>query len=141
MEPRTSRQLFMSFQADRPPSPPRGLRDILDNDELTSDFRTYLSEIDAENEDLVQSNRISFVIHVRKLRGAFDEGSNKDVRTILSTILATHFDVERPSQLIAMDNPELRDECQTVMRSLADSKTPVSDKRWKIIWLAYQVSL
>jgi hypothetical protein len=55
-------------QADRPPSPPRGIASILNSDELTSDFGSFLADIDAENEDSVQTNRLSFALFCRSLR-------------------------------------------------------------------------
>ena len=48
-------------------SPPRGMKDILNSDSKTAQFRSYLKTIDEENENTVETLRLDFVLACRKM--------------------------------------------------------------------------
>ena len=112
----------------------------MSSDELTSDFRDYLAEIDEENEDLVQTNKLSFALLCKQLKFNLDSHSSSKVRETMNEMLSKHFDPSKPDQLISMTNPELRKECEGVLRQMATlGNLKESDKRLKVIWMANQV--
>ena len=48
-------------------SPPRGLKDIFASKSTTGEFKSYLGEIDKENEDQVMVTRLNFVLQCKRL--------------------------------------------------------------------------
>ena len=63
-------------------------------------FKDYLADLDTENDNLVKSNKLSFVVYCKKLKEALDAGvgngnKSNDVKIILSQILETHFNRTR----------------------------------------------
>ncbi len=112
----------------------------MSSDELTSDFRDYLAEIDEENDDLVQTNKLSFALLCKQLKFNLDSHSSSKVRETMNEMLSKHFDPNKSDQLISMTNPELRSECEGVLRQMATlGNLKESDKRLKVIWTANQV--
>ena len=58
----------------------------------------------------------------------------------MNEMLSKHFDPSKPDELISMTNPELRTECEGVLRQMATlGNLKESDKRLKVIWMANQV--
>ena len=56
-----------NFDNDGSYSPPRGMKDILNSESKTSQFRSFLTTIDEENENNVEVLRLDFVLACRKM--------------------------------------------------------------------------
>jgi len=56
-----------NFDNDGSYSPPRGMKDILNSESKTSQFRSFLRTIDEENENNVEILRLDFVLACRKM--------------------------------------------------------------------------
>ena len=48
-------------------SPPQSMKDILNSESTTAQFRSFLSEIDEENENNVEVLRLEFILKCRKM--------------------------------------------------------------------------
>ena len=57
-------------------SPPRSMKDILNSESRTKQFRTFLSSIDEENENNVEVLRLDFVLSCRKMQHIFSDTSS-----------------------------------------------------------------
>ena len=49
-------------------SPPRSMKDILNSETKTTQFRAFLSKIDEENENNVEVLRLDFILACRKMQ-------------------------------------------------------------------------
>ena len=77
-------------------SPPRGMKDILNSESKTSQFRTFLNTIDQENENNVEVLRLDFVLACRKM-GQLLSGSSHSNPLVSSTNRANAVTVTRVS--------------------------------------------
>ena len=81
------KSLILQPKGQRPPSPPRQLKDIYASDILADEFLDYLKELDAENENVTLQTYLNFVIKCDQLRQA---SSKKETHTLLSE-MSNHF--------------------------------------------------
>ena len=77
---RLNKSLILQPKGQRPPSPPRQLKDIYASDILADEFLDYLKELDAENENVTLQTYLNFVIKCDQLRQA----SSKETQTLLN---------------------------------------------------------
>jgi len=85
-----------NFDNDGSYSPPRGMKDILNSETKTSQFRTFLNTIDQENENNVEVLRLDFVLACRKM-GQLLSGSSHSNPLVSSTNRANAVTVTRVS--------------------------------------------
>ena len=78
---RLNKALFLQPKGQRPPSPPRQLKDIYASDILADEFLDYLKELDAENENVTLQTYLNFVIKCDQLRQA---SSKKETQTLFT---------------------------------------------------------
>merc|ERR1712150_360915 len=77
-------------------SPPRGMKDILNSESKTTQFRSFLKTIDQENENNVEVLRLNFVLACRKM-GRLLSGTSHSNPLVSSTNRANAVTVTRVS--------------------------------------------
>ena len=86
----------------RPPSPPRQLKEIYISAE---EFRTYLKELDSENENVTLQTFLNFVLKCNELRNS---SSNK--KDILAVLSSDFINCPNRSKRVALKNEFTREE-------------------------------
>ena len=100
--------LFFQPKGQRPPSPPRQLKDIYASDILAEEFKNYLLEIDAENENTTLQTFLNFVMKCDQIRQ--NPNNKKEVQKILTILSNDFFNCANRSQRLALKNEVTREE-------------------------------
>ena len=113
-------------KGQRPPSPPRQLKDLSNSTILTQEFEDYLKiEVDGKNENQSTQILLAFVMQCDKLRKSQQK---KEVEQILLLVGKEFFNNPVRSNRVALKNSALR---QDLQKSLSNPITDIPSNLWK----------
>ena len=118
--------LQLGNKGQRPPSPPRQLKDLSNSTILTQEFEDYLKfEVDGKNENQSTQILLAFVMQCDKLRKSQQK---KEVEQILLLVGQEFFNNPVRSNRVALKNSALR---QDLQKSLSNPITDIPPNLWK----------
>ena len=118
--------LQLGNKGQRPPSPPRQLKDLSNSTILTQEFEDYLKiEVDGKNENQSTQILLAFVMQCDKLRKSQQK---KEVEQILLLVGQEFFNNPVRSKRVALKNSALR---QDLQKSLSNPITDIPSNLWK----------
>ena len=118
--------LQLGNKGQRPPSPPRQLKDLSNSTILTQEFEDYLKiEVDGKNENQSTQILLAFVMQCDKLRKSQQK---KEVEQILLLVGKEFFNNPVRSNRVALKNSALR---QDLQKSLSNPITDIPSNLWK----------
>lgn len=120
--------LQLGNKGQRPPSPPRQLKDLSNSSILTKEFEDYLKiEVDEKNENQSSQILLAFVMQCDKLRKTKQK---KEAQQILLLVGKDFFNNPVRSNRVALKNSALR---QDLQQSLSN---PITDDVPSNLWKA-----
>ena len=100
-------------KGQRPPSPPRQMRDLSTSSILTKEFENYLkTEVDEENENQTCQILLAFVMQCDKVR---QTENKKELKKLLNSMGQDFFNNPDRSKRVVLKNPSLRDDLRINM--------------------------
>ena len=125
----TNNFLFLFLQPNktqqRPPSPPRQLKEIYISAE---EFRTYLKELDSENENVTLQTFLNFVLKCNELRNS---SSNNNKKADILTELSSNFiNCPNRSQRVALKNEFTREELKKYLANKPPDVNHIPQHVW-----------
>ncbi len=112
-------QYFQPYNGQRPPSPPRHLREVFDSKARADEFHAYLLELDKANGKFTLQTYLNFALKCDELRNP-SQGHSK--AQILASMSSEFFSNSNRGKRLALTNEVTREECKKFLENKPDGK-------------------